>query len=314
MPLFVGGFFIPTSKSIPYLIEDVYVRGGWRTVDDMEELYSIKTAARKFGMVAFVESESTYYHVPGPSKSGQEAWKPLDITKYINVGAGLSLDVDADTGIVTLVGGSGLPDATGTSTGMALILNGEGQPVWGNVSSLPSYTASDKGKSLVVGDDGYSLERIIPDLTEAEEGSALIVSNGELALGTPNTSGGSLEAVDVTVPIGGIPVDTEKTVSVDVVTNVSMVLELSTNFAGLEIELHSTDQFDDDNPYFFVSSAITLSDNGITYNEDATVVKHRRYGFYVDSMGMKKLNVKVKNVGGTDRADVSVDLKLLGMG
>lgn len=314
MPLYASGFFIPTSKSIPYLIEDVYVRGGWRTVADMEALYAIKTSARKFGMVAFVESESTYYHVPGPDKSGDAAWKVLDITKYINVGSGLSLDIDAETGVVTLVGGSGLPDATGASTGMSLVLDSEGNPVWGTVSSIPSYAEEDAGKSLVVGTNGYELKSLLPDLSGAEDGSALVVVGGELAVGTPDAGGLTGSVQDITVDVGGVPIGSDVQMSVDVTGNIFMVVEFSTNYASLALELHSTDSFDDANPYRFVSSAVSTSDQGITYNEDATTTKHRRYGFYVDAQGTQKLHLKVINEGGTDRAAVTATLKLLGIG
>ena len=47
---------------------------------------------------------------------------------------------------------------------------------------------------------------------------------------------------------------------------------------------------------------------------DATVTKHRRYGFFVDASGTKNLHVKVTNEGGTDRAGVKVDVRLLGIG
>lgn len=314
MPLYASGFFIPTSKSIPYLIEDIYVRGGWRTVADMEALYAIKTSARKFGMVAFVESESSYFHVPGPDKSGSDAWKPLDITKYINVGSGLSLEVDAETGVVTLVGGSGLPDPSGASTGMSLVLDSEGNPVWGTVSSLPEIKEGDAGKSLVVGASGYELKSLLPDVSSAEDGSALVVQNGELAVGTPASGGLTGTMQEVTVDVGGLPIGSDKQLSVDVEGNVFMVAEFSTNYASLALELHSTDSFDDVNPYRFVSSAVSTSDQGVTYNEDATVTKHRRYGFYIDAMGTSKLHLKVINEGGTDRASVTASLKLLGIG
>ena len=54
MPLYPSSFFVPASASIPFLLEDKYMRGGWHCVADEAERDAIGTGARKLGMRVYV--------------------------------------------------------------------------------------------------------------------------------------------------------------------------------------------------------------------------------------------------------------------
>ena len=61
MPIFASSNYVPASAGIPYLMEDVYLKGGFRTVTDTAQRDSIHIAARKPGMRVYVQSTDTTY-------------------------------------------------------------------------------------------------------------------------------------------------------------------------------------------------------------------------------------------------------------
>lgn len=63
MPLTPTSFFIPASPAIPYLLEDKYLKGGYRCVADEAERDSIHVGARKPGMRVFVASNGKTWTV-----------------------------------------------------------------------------------------------------------------------------------------------------------------------------------------------------------------------------------------------------------
>ena len=70
-----------------------------------------------------------------------------------------------------------LPSATASDEGKALVINSTGDPAWRALSSnLPSSTASDEGKALVVnstGDPAWgALPSTLPSSTASDEGES----------------------------------------------------------------------------------------------------------------------------------------------
>lgn len=66
MPLYMSSFLLPASAGVPYLLEDKYVRGGYRCVATLAERDAIRTTERKAGMRVFVaENTKTYTVNPG---------------------------------------------------------------------------------------------------------------------------------------------------------------------------------------------------------------------------------------------------------
>ena len=61
MPVIMNSFLLPVSPSIPFLVEDVYIKGGFRVVDTFEALGKIAGFAKKVGMLSYVIADDKYY-------------------------------------------------------------------------------------------------------------------------------------------------------------------------------------------------------------------------------------------------------------
>lgn len=61
MPVIMNSFLLPVSPSIPFLLEDTYVKGGFRVVDTADALTKIVGFAKKVGMLAYVIADDKYY-------------------------------------------------------------------------------------------------------------------------------------------------------------------------------------------------------------------------------------------------------------
>lgn len=61
MPLYPAAYMLPASPSIPFLLEDVYLRGGYRCVADVAARDAINTYARKAGMRVYVITTGETY-------------------------------------------------------------------------------------------------------------------------------------------------------------------------------------------------------------------------------------------------------------
>lgn len=301
MPLYASAFFVPTSAGVPYILEDIYLRGGYRSVATIAERDAIKPAARKQGMVVYVREDTTMYWLPDTVTSGADAWKPYDITKYVNFtwDAPLSLDTESEEGkfhvkidgkrivpeileeyadfvlVATEEGPKwqkldALPDRAAAAAGQALILDADKKPIWGAVSSLPSTENVDAGSSLVVGEDGKAA------WGDAAKKTRQVIEN---APGTIIAAGTAQFELPLSSRFGS-------------------VLRLAVSHPDLTIELHRSETRDDSNPYVFVSSVVKLEDDGVTVLEGGEVQKARRYGFFeaADSAA-PKMYVKITNDG-----------------
>lgn len=63
MPIYATTFFLPASAGVPFLMEDIYFRGGYRTVTDEAARDAINMASRKPGMKVYVQSTGKTYTV-----------------------------------------------------------------------------------------------------------------------------------------------------------------------------------------------------------------------------------------------------------
>jgi hypothetical protein len=68
MPILLSSSILPQSPTIPFLVQDIHLRGGYRCVNDDAERDSVPLAARKEGMRVFVASTDTSWTV-GSDKS-----------------------------------------------------------------------------------------------------------------------------------------------------------------------------------------------------------------------------------------------------
>ncbi len=57
----LNDFFVPSNPFVPYILEDVHLKGGFRAVLTLEQLNAVNPFIRKNGMVVYVEEDDTYY-------------------------------------------------------------------------------------------------------------------------------------------------------------------------------------------------------------------------------------------------------------
>lgn len=63
MPIRVTSFYLPVSPSLPYILEDVYVRGGFRSVATTAARDGIAAMAKKVGMLVYCEDVDKYFRL-----------------------------------------------------------------------------------------------------------------------------------------------------------------------------------------------------------------------------------------------------------
>lgn len=57
----VSDYFTPASPFKPYVVEDVFLKGGFRAVLTLEQLQAVNPFQKKTGMIVYVEEDDTYY-------------------------------------------------------------------------------------------------------------------------------------------------------------------------------------------------------------------------------------------------------------
>lgn len=116
MPIRVTSFYLPVSPSIPYILEDVYVRGGFRSVATTAARDGIAAMAKKVGMLVYCEDVDKYYRLGSDkqtwyefssgsgSGSGGGTRKSKSITTaLIASGDSLNLSLDLESATVMVI-------------------------------------------------------------------------------------------------------------------------------------------------------------------------------------------------------------------
>lgn len=303
MPLYPTSFFIPPT-GVPFIVEDIYVRGGYRVVADLAARDAMTVAGRKQGMICRVLSENTLYELIGGT--GNTFWQVFDATKYVKLGAPLKLD--AGTGTITLeLGAPFLLDGTALSidvstlfdtsfkdyfnagsadNGKALVYNhATGSFVLTTITSGSTYTGTSP---ISVSGSAISL-----DLTAfygaaskthfaagaGQDGYVLAYDHalGKIVL-RQISAGSTLARGALTHNTGSVAAG--GTANFTLATGkTAMLLELTLSVPDVTIECHSTAARTDANPYKFKSAAGKLSDDGISVLEDSSLQYNRRYAF-----------------------------------
>lgn len=282
MPIYASAFFIPTSASIPYILEDVYLKGGYRSVATIAERDAIKTAARKQGALVYVREDNTIYWLPDAVIAGAAAWKPFDVTKYVNFvwqdplkmeekdgKFNVSIDekrivpliLDTNTGNILLATAEGpkwqkfdpLPSRDNAKKDWALILDANKDMIWGPVSGLPPTDGVAEGSAVLLGPDGPHW--------------------GPVAAGT-------IERKNVSIGFVSIAPDEVRKSAVDVPGGSLMILRLAVDTADVLVQIYSKSDYSDTNPYTFRSSSAMLEDDGTSVAENGDVSRQRRYAFF----------------------------------
>ena len=118
MPIRVTSFYLPVSPSLPYILEDVYVRGGFRSVATTAARDEIAAMAKKVGMLVYCEDVDKYFRLGADkltwyefssgsglgSGSGGGTRKSKSITTaLIASGDSLNLSLDLDSATVMVI-------------------------------------------------------------------------------------------------------------------------------------------------------------------------------------------------------------------
>lgn len=313
MPIYASAFFIPTSASIPYILEDVYLKGGYRSVATIAERDLIKTAARKQGMLCYVREDQNIYWLPDAVVAGAAAWKPFDVTKYVNFvwkdplkmavvdgKSEVSIDpkrivpliVDEQEGFVLFAGPDGpvwqefdpLPSRANAQKGWALILDANKDLIWGPVTGLPPTDGVLEGSAVVLGPDG-------PEWGEV--------------------SGGNKLRTMLSAGFFGVPADGTHVLAVDIPSASVMVVQLGVDVPDVLITIHSSSAYNDTNPYAFRSAHAMLEDDGTSVAENGDVSRQRRYALFAAAdIANPKMYITATNEGNAT-ADIHLSFTVL---
>ncbi len=286
MPLYPSSFFIPPS-SVPFLVEDRYVRGGFMAVADATARDDLHIALRKKGFVVVTQDDGKMWTVgDDPSNAGWLPWNPF-------VGADalaspLYVDGDGKVGI----------DGSGGTTNQVLTIDGGGLAVWADApgsgsGSLPlENTGSDGDVLSIVG--GSATWTTAPSGLPAtgSDGEILTVVGGNPAWAAPAAAGFTpTRGTHQFIASGPLSASGGQEDFMVVQGKTSLVYQLTSSDADIRIEAHSTPSRNDNNPYTFLSTAMHLSDDGTYIMEDSSERKDRRYAFVVNLEGTPTDNI-----------------------
>ncbi|SBV38446.1 hypothetical protein BN7874_247 [Phage NCTB] len=251
MPISVTSFFAPSSSNTPFLLEDSYLKGGYRvfesgadrdqwTADAKTKSFNGLIAqldARKQGMLAYIIEEDLIYKL----LEDKETWEELKFGVDYQVESPLAIIGDNR---LTIDQGRILPE--GGEVGQVLGLDSEGNPFWTDqlsnqgVRSIVEYTATEQIESGGVHE--FSLTNI------------------------------------------------GKTI---------MMLKLELNAFDIKVEGFTNINYDDNNPFTFISSPARFVDEGITDLSDGTQDFRRRFSFMsnLDEAVSSTLYFRFTNMG-----------------
>lgn len=86
MAIPLSSYLSKASGSIPFLLKDVDLKGGFRVVADIAERDTIHIGAKTAGMLVYVAATGEFYQWIS------SAWQLWDVTSMVNAGTGLSKD------------------------------------------------------------------------------------------------------------------------------------------------------------------------------------------------------------------------------
>lgn len=61
MPVSVTTFFLPANAGVPFILEDLYLRGGFKVYDTIEDRDNSHPFSRKPGMLCYTTDQDTYF-------------------------------------------------------------------------------------------------------------------------------------------------------------------------------------------------------------------------------------------------------------
>lgn len=318
MPLYPTSFFIPPA-GVPFIVEDKYMRGGYRVLPTIAERDAIHVAARKAGLLVRVMEDDTIYELIGGT--GNAFWRPLDIMKYIKLGAPLligedgniTLDLGANFNMVngkleidvTNLLGPSLKDyfsATAADNGKVLTYDSTTstfilKAVSGGTSG-PTYSATAPITISAQNAIGVDFTKLLGEsmvtyfsAVAGDDGKVLAYDHAtqKFILKTPAAGGSTLARVGTTSNRGSVAAGAVSDFTV-ATGKTAMVVALSVNVPDVTIECHSTPARNDGNPYKFKSATGMLEDTGTSILEDGSTQYNRRYAFVANLENTPAIN------------------------
>ena len=147
MAVVMSSFLVPISPALPFLVEDLMVRGGFRCLNTIEERDKLHPMAKKPGMLVWCATPGQLYQL----EPDRATWKEAD---FGGGGGGEPLDVEFESPIVTSVNEEGktivgmmshnkIPQAEGP--GMMLISGPNNTLMW-----MDAAGGANQGQRVVV--------------------------------------------------------------------------------------------------------------------------------------------------------------------
>ena len=73
MPVFMESFMQPAFPQLPFLMEDKYLRGGFQSLDTLDDRDTMHPIKKKAGMLVYVKETSSYYQLSDDLQEWQDA-------------------------------------------------------------------------------------------------------------------------------------------------------------------------------------------------------------------------------------------------
>lgn len=124
MPIVQTSYVVPSSPSIPYLVEDIYFKGGFRVVADAIARDAIKAQAKKVGMLVLTALDGKIWQLQEDKISWVE-FKSGGGTQTLIGEAPISVKVN---GNIVIDPQYVIP--SGGETGDYIVKNIDGSPIW----------------------------------------------------------------------------------------------------------------------------------------------------------------------------------------
>lgn len=320
MPLYPTSFFIPPA-GVPFIVEDKYVRGGYRAAANAAERDAIAVAGRKQGMLVRTMDDNVIWELVGGT--GNTFWKIFDATKYIKLGAPLVLNTETGTIVLDLgdmfeVDGNGklVIDVTNLlgptfkdffaadadDNGKVISYDHTSQSfILRTVTSGSSYTAKDPIE-IVTGEIQLNMTKLFGasmvgffSAAAGDDGKALVYDHAQTKFVLKAVASSNTRA-SLNQNVGSLAAGASSNF-VWATGKAAMLLTLTVNVPDVTVECHTTPDRNDANPYRFKSAAGKLSDDGISVLEDSSLQYNRRFAFVVNLEGTPGTNTfwKVTN-------------------
>lgn len=129
MPVMLNSFLLPSNAALPYLVQDVHIKGGLRCVSTVEDRDAIKAPARSAGMMVWVSADKQMYQLADDLKT----WEDAKLGNNLVFESPLQVTINENNeSVVSLEESQLIPKAE--SVGLALTSGPDGSLEWTNLA------------------------------------------------------------------------------------------------------------------------------------------------------------------------------------